>query len=198
VDITDVDAASPHNLVFDSNPDHFMCEGTPVTDSSGNLIFDPTEFRDEAGDVISRVRCKLAPNWHDNNVGRVRFSAPAGSFVTDACTRGQIGPLRDCGFTEEPPLHSCGAGESVHLRCSVPDGAAVVRICETSEKLGVGVACTVRDSIANVVVAPGSRNVSFECPAVRDAATSGTGGYSLYTAPITPSLEGGPVSCTVR
>jgi hypothetical protein len=80
----------------------------------------------------------------------------------------------------------------------VPDGAAVVRICETSEKLGVGVACTALDSIANVIIAPGSRNVSFECPAVRDTATSGTGGYSLYTAPITPSLEGGPVSCTVR
>jgi hypothetical protein len=198
VDITDVDASSRHALVFDSNPDHFMCEGTPVTDSRGNLIFDPTEFRDEAGQVISRVRCKLAANWHDNNVGRVRVSAPAGSFVTEGCTRGQIGPLRDCGFTAKPPLETCRAGESVRLRCNVPDGAAVVRICEMSEKLGVGVACTVRDSIANVVIAPGSRNVSFTCPAVRDAAASETGGYSVYTAPITPSLEGGPVTCTVR
>ena len=196
VDITDVDAASRHALVFDANPDHFMCEGTPVTDASGKLIFDPTEFRNEAGEVISRVRCNLAPNWHDNNVGRVRVSAPAGSFVTDECTRGQIGPLRDCGFTERPPLRTCGAGDSVRLRCSVRDEAAVVRICEMSDKLGVGVACTVRDSIANVVIVPGSGNVSFTCPAVRDAATSGRGGYSVDTAPITPSLEGGPVTCT--
>jgi hypothetical protein len=78
----------------------------------------------------------------------------------------------------------------------VPDEAAVVRICEMSDKLGVGVACTVRDSIANVVIVPGSGNVSFTCPAVRDASTSGRGGYSVYTAPITPSLEGGPVTCT--
>ena len=127
MDITDVDAASPHNLVFDSNPDHFMCEGMPVTDSSGNLMFDPTEFRDEAGDVISRLRCNLAANWHDNNVGRVRVSAPAGSFVTSPCTRGQIGSLRDCGFTEEPPLLACRAGARVRLRCRVPDDAAVVR-----------------------------------------------------------------------
>ena len=173
-----------------------MCEGTPVTDSNGNLIFDPTEFRDEAGEVISRVRCKRPPNWHDNNVGRVRVSAPAGSFVTDPCTRGQIGPLRDCGFTAEPPLHTCRAGDNVRLRCSVPEGAAVVRICEMSQKLGVGVACTVLDSIANVVIVPGSGNASFTCPAVRDAASSGLGGYSVYTAPITPSLEGGPVTCT--
>ena len=173
-----------------------MCEGTPVTDSSGNLIFDPTEFRDEAGQVISRVRCNSALNWHDNNVGRVRVSSPAGSFVTSPCTRGQIGPLRDCGFTEEPPLQACRAGERVRLRCSVRDDAAVVRICEMSEKLGVGVACTVRDSVANVVIGPGSRNVSFSCPAVRDTASAGLGGYSVYTAPITPSLEGGPVSCT--
>ena len=196
VDITDVDATSPHDLVFDSNPDHFMCEGTPVTDSRGNLIFDPTEFRDEAGEVISRARCNLVPNWHDNNVGRVSISAPAGSFVTDACTRGQIGPLRDCGFTAKPPLHGCHAGDSVRLHCRVRDGAQVVRICEMSEKLGVGVACTVRDSIANVMVVHGSGDVSFTCPAVRDAAAAGTGGYSLYTAPITPSLEGDAVTCT--
>jgi len=77
------------------------------------------------------------------------------------------------------------------------DGAQVVRICEMSEKLGVGVACTVRDSIANVIVVPRSGDVRFTCPAVRDAAAAGTGGYSLYTAPITPSLEGDDaVTCT--
>jgi len=196
VDITDVDTVSPHDLVFDSNPDHFMCEGTPVTDSSGNLIFDPTEFRNEAGEVISRVRCNLVPKWHDNNVGRVSFSAPAGSFVTDACTRGQIGPLRDCGFTAKAPLQACRAGGNVRLHCRVRDEAQIVRICEISEKLGVGVACTVRDSIANVIVVPGSGDVSFPCPAVRDAVATGTGGYSVYTAPITPSLEDDAVTCT--
>jgi hypothetical protein len=55
----------------------------------------------------------------------------------------------------------------------------------------------VRDSIANAVIVPGSGNVSFTCPAVRDAA-SGAGGYSVYTAPITPSLEGDEVTCTGR
>jgi hypothetical protein len=40
------------------------------------------------------------PKWHDNNVGRVSFSAPAGSFVTDASLRDldnrnrQLGVLR--------------------------------------------------------------------------------------------------------
>jgi len=46
------------------------------------------------------------------------------------------------------------------------------------------------------IVVPRSGDVSFTCPAVRDAATAGTGGYSLYTAPITPSLESDAVTCT--
>ena len=66
-------------------------------------------------------------------------------------------------------------------------GAApqIVRLCETSEKLGVGVACALRDSVANAVV-DGAATVTFTCPAVRDTVTAGTGGYSLYAAPLLP------------
>ena len=53
-----------------------------------------------------------------------------------------------------------------------------------------------RDSVANDVMGAGSETVSFTCPAVRDTAIAGLGGYSVYLARSAPSLEGGPVSCT--
>ncbi|MBI3824424.1 MAG: hypothetical protein HY294_00325 [Candidatus Rokubacteria bacterium] len=185
VDITGVDTTAPHDLVFDVNPDRFLCEGTPVLDAGGNPIFDPTEFTDAAGNVVSRIRCAFPTNWDANNVGRVSVSSPGGSFVTEACRRGQIGPLRDCGFTAQPPLQACPLGQTVTLRNPTGAPPRVVRVCEVSEKLGVGVACTFREAVANSIVGGGT-TLSFPCPAVRDAAVTGTGGYSVYHAPVAP------------
>ncbi len=195
VDITDVDTRVPHDLTFDSNTDGFLCEGKPVTDAAGNLVFDPTSFRTATGEVVSRLRCDKPANWHADNVGTVSVFTPKCRFVTEPCTRGQVGPLRSCGFAEAPrTLRSCAAGSIVKLSCSVAGPAQVLRVCEKSAKLGVGVACTVADASANAIVGAAT-TVSFACPAVRDAA-AGSGGYSLYGAPLVASAAEAPLQCT--
>ena len=214
VDVTGVDTTSSHTLSFLSNGDQFMCEGTLQYDAQGNLLFDPTSFINPANGLPeSRVRCDFLANWNTNNLGTTPVSSPGGSFVTDACTRGQVGPIRDCGFTAQPALHGCTSGSTVTLTCTAGGSAPqVLRVCENSAQLGTGVACTVGDSVANVVVGTTPTPVSFVCPAVRDAAMvdsngvivpetqPGVGGYSLYQAAmgtLDPS-DGAPaqITCT--
>src|SRR5206468_2198332 len=86
----------------------------------------------------------------------------------DACTRGQAGPIRDCGFVQQTGLKSCTTGSTVNLTCTASNaGSQVVRICEKSGQLGAGVACTYRDSKANVIVGTSPSPVSFACPSDR-------------------------------
>ena len=204
VDITTVDTSLPKQLSFQSNPDQFLCEGQTV-DVQGQPVdpmdlshidFVPSGFYDNAHKPVLRNRCAFFKNWNADNVGSVTFSAPAGSFVTQPCTRGQFGPLRDCGFEVTPPLHSCVAGEPVRLSCQSDDAPKVLRVCEMSALLQVGVACTYRDALANVIVDENKTKVDFTCPAVRDD-TRGTGGVSFYEAPILAS-NGDKIRCTTR
>jgi hypothetical protein len=200
VDITDGDTDSINpadtTLRFVANPDQFICEGFPVLDSSGNLIFDPTSFTSESGLPVSRERCNFTPGYAANNTGSTNVTAHDGvSFVSTACKNGEIGPLRDCGFSAQPMMSSCTPGQTVQLSCKADDAPQVLRVCEKSEALG-GVDCTLRDSLANVLVKPAGTTVSFTCPAVRDASLAGTGGYSLYQAPLLPSQPAEGISCT--
>jgi len=208
VDITDVDTRTPMPLSFQANPDQFLCEGQTL-DRNGNpvdpmkldqIAFVASGFVDENNDPVLRNSCAFANNWYADNTGTVAFSAPPGSsFVTQPCTRGQTGPLRDCGFRPEPPLRSCEAGKRVRLQCESDDTPKVLRVCEISARLGVGVACAYRDSLANAIVGRNNAEVSFACPAVRDD-TGGAGGYSIYEAPVLSSDpgSGGPIRCTLR
>jgi hypothetical protein len=202
VDVTGKDTSNPQPLSFLSNPDQFLCEGTLVRDANGNLIFDATSFTNLAGETEYRVRCNFLNNWNTNNLGVVSVASPGGSFVTDACTRGQVGPNRSCGFAaglganDNDVPHPCTTARNMNLSCRAIGGApAVVRVCEVSGQNGVGVACTADDSLANVIVGPTATPVQFACPAVRDAAMSsdpvpvplmlpGVGGYSIYRAAI--------------
>jgi hypothetical protein len=195
VDITDVDTSVPHDLTFNSNPDKFLCEGTPVLDANGVQTFSPSEFTDKDGNVVGRPNCDMPANWHDNNFGSVSVDVgPKGSYVTDACTRGQIGPNRNCGFRDQNVLKSCTPGSTVTLSCTASGTPQILRVCERSDALGTGVACSLADSTVNLAITPGAAvPVVFACPAVRDAA--GTGGYSLYDAPVLPSQPGGGVTC---
>jgi hypothetical protein len=192
VDVTDADTTIVTPLTFLSNPDQFLCEGQTL-DADGHpvdaldladIAFIPSGFFDDSGDPVLRNSCAFFANWNDDNLGTVPFSAPVGSFVTTACTRGQTGPVRDCGFqAAPPPVQACDVGQAIALPFSSADASKVIRICEVSAKLGVGVACTYRDSLANVVVGSSGATVAFTCPAVRDD-TAGGGGYSIYEAPI--------------
>ena len=201
VDITDADTDSTNSadttLSFVVNPDQFLCEGFPVLDSSGNLIFDPTSFTSDTGLPVSRERCNFTPGYAANNATSLNMPARDGvSFVSAACKNGEIGPLRDCGFSAQPfQTSSCTPGQTVQLSCKADDEPQVLRVCEKSEALG-GVDCTFRDSLANAVVKPAGTTVSFACPAVRDASVAGTGGYTVYRAPLLSSGPAEAISCT--
>lgn len=203
IDVTSIDtSAGPVTapLVFEANPDGFLCEGIPRTDSFGEFLFEPTDFVTELGAPVDKIQCDSVPNWQQGNVGSVSATiAPSGSFVTEPCTREQSGPMRDCGFAAQGESVPCTPGKSVKLRCSVADATQpqVVRICETSAVLGVGTACTFRDSLGNASVGAKSVNLSFPCPAPRDASEPG-GLYAMYTAPVLGSDGAQPVVCAPR
>jgi hypothetical protein len=203
VDVTNVDTTEPHELTYTLNPQQFLCEGQtlggnnqPVdpTDLSA-LVFDPTSLKDDNGNPISRIRCNFSPNYAANNVGNVSVSQGPGSFVNDACTRGQVGPNRDCGFTPPAEVHSCTAGSQVTLQCESSGSQQVLRACEVSEVLGTGIPCTYLNSASNTIIGGEAEKVTFTCPAIRDATAPGTGGYSLSQAPLLPAGPSDSVTC---
>jgi hypothetical protein len=186
-------------LSFEINPDRFLCEGEPVIDQSGNLLFERTEFVTQTDPPlpVSRARCDFATGWDDNNKKTRRVKIPdKGGFVTAECTRSQGGPLRDCGFEEQAPAKACTPGTQVSLQCQTQskDPAQVLRVCETSQTLGTGLACMFRDSLANTVVRQKPKVFNFTCPGSRDAAEPG-GQYALYVAPLSPVESPSGVQC---
>jgi hypothetical protein len=205
VDVTNVDASQPHDLTYTLNPQQFLCEGQtldinnqPVDPTNlSALVFDPTSLTDAQGNPISRIRCNFSPNYAANNVGKVSVSQASGSsFVNNPCDRGQAGPLRDCGFTPPSKVQYCAAGSQVKLRCKTGGSRQVLRACEISQALGIGIPCTYLNSAANAIIDGDSETVTFSCPAVRDATVAGAGGYALSNAPLLPSGSSEPVACT--
>ncbi len=187
-DITDVSTSQapvPASIRFAANPDGFLCEGNPVLDANGNLTFEPTSFVTEDGHPVDRPVCDYHANWNANNTGERPTTLPkTGGYVTGPCLRGQMGPLRDCGFTELG-LTACTPGAKVTRKLATGKGATpnVVRICEASAVLGTGVACTYLDALANTIVGAKSTSVTFTCPTARSSSEPG-GQYALYAAPL--------------
>jgi hypothetical protein len=204
LDVTTVDTgAGPvtRPLSFRSNPDGFLCEGQPVLDESGAPVWEATPFRTPEGDTVDRPQCTFQPDWERNNLGArdVTLPLPGEGMVTGECTRGQLGKLRNCGFTARPELLTCAAG-SVELRCTLPPGSApqVVRACEASAVLGAGTACTASDALANADVdVRQPLTLTVTCPTARSLTEPG-GLYALYTAPAFPRDQGVAVTCTVQ
>lgn len=189
-------------LRFDSNPDQFLCEGTPVLDAAGSQLWEPSGLTTNDGRPIQRPQCDFIPDWDVNNSGTHDVLVPpTGGFVTAPCAYGQLGPLRNCDFSEQPDPLTCVPGETVQLSCRVPAGAdpQTLRVCETSAVLGSGVACTYQDALANLIVDSGrngrqSTELTFTCPLPRDEREPG-GSYTFYTAPVFPTDELQPVTC---
>lgn len=229
IDITDsVSGDEPVTLplTFRFNQDGFLCEGQTVLDENGQLIWEPTGLRNQQGMPLSRPQCDFVDDWYATNEGTREVTvAPMGSYVTEPCQNGEIGPRRNCGFIEQPlpplptptpaptatpdengdiaesepePVYRCQPGEPVELTCSLADEQAppqVLRICEKSAVLGVGTACTYTAATANATISGPNTAVSFTCPAPRDENEPG-GDYTFYTAPAFPEDEASAVVCT--
>jgi hypothetical protein len=177
-------------LGFTSNSDQFLCEGTPILDERGEVVWEATGFVTEDGAAISRPNCEFTPDWDANNQAfREVFIPQTGGFVTAPCTKNELSPLRNCGFTELPVENAaCAPGDLVDL--ALPAKALVqpqiLRVCEWSAQLGSGVACTFEDAVANLIVGRDENRVTFACPQVRDAEEF-AGGYALYMSPVYPA-----------
>ncbi len=203
IDVTDVDTSKgpvTKDLGFISNPDGFLCEGAPVLDAVGNPVFEPTQFTNASGQTVYRPMCTFAPNWQANNghAYPVTLPTPGNGYVTAACDRGQLGPLRNCSWKASTPKVTCTPGAVTKLSCTVGDKAApqVVRVCEFSHKLGAGTACVHAEALASQAVSAGTSTVSFTCPAARDAQEPG-GAVALYDGAAYPGDAAAKVKCTV-
>lgn len=189
VDITDIEippGGGTVQLGFVSNGDQFLCEGSPVLDEAGNQLWESSGFTAPDGHDINRPQCDFIPDWAANNQAVTAVFLPSiGSFVTEPCANDEIGPLRNCGFTEiELDETVCEPGTAVEPE--LPASATfplVVRICERSAALGTGVACSFETSLINRLITEPSESVTFSCPLVRDG-TETTGGFALYIAPL--------------
>jgi hypothetical protein len=202
IDVTGVDTSKgpvTAPLSFVSNPDGFLCEGVPVLDANGNQVYEPTRFRTASGAVVNRPKCTFAPGWDSNNTDsyNVTLQNPGQGYVTAPCTRGQLGPLKNCSFTAANPTVACPAGKPAKLNCRLPSGAApqVVRVCDYSAQLRTGIPCTQGDSLASSVVDGGNAAINYTCPAARDANEPG-GMVSLYMAPVFDGDAAVAASCT--
>src|SRR5262249_23678376 len=108
IDVTDAPTETPLPLSFHFNPDQFLCEGSPLVDGAGKLEFDPTSYTSESGQPIDRPMCQFSPGWDANNLQSTQVTLPRkGGMVTAPCARGQLGPLRDCGWSEQS-VSDCG------------------------------------------------------------------------------------------
>lgn len=205
VDVTTVNTAGrevTYPLSFTSNPDGFLCEGTPILDAQGNPTWEPTTFRTATGDVVYRPACNRFGGWDTNNGHSYDVTLPetGGSYVTRPCDRGQIGPLRNCGFEDNVTTFNCTPGAQTTLRCDLAGGAPppqVARICDYSFALGTGTGCTYQDSLRTAPVSKGGVNVTFTCPTAKDSSEPG-GRVSLYTAPVFNDDTTARMTCTIQ
>lgn len=210
IDITDLDIAATSgvaDLRFDFNPDGFLCEGEVIRDEAGLVSWEPAldengdQFMTASGEPVERPICNTEnyPDWQSNNLTEAQIAVPEnGSFVTEPCTRGQIGHLRNCGLsTLDADPGSCIPGQSVKLSCAAKEVGVpqMVRICEASLAIGQ-IPCTENEALANVVVEDTPQDITFDCPMPRD--TNELGGlYGTYAAPVLPADGDPKVTCTV-
>ncbi len=204
VDVTDVDTSSgpvTAPLTFTSNPDGFLCEGTPVLDAEGNPVFEQTEFTSN-GETVWRPVCDFEPGWDENNEHSYDATVPVAgeTYVTQACTRGQIGPLRNCGWRKRRDRIECEPGQTTRVRCTVSGRNAapqVARLCHYSDVLGTGMACSHEDQLASGVI-DGSGELTFTCPDQRGSDREEPGGaFSLYTGAAYPGDASASLDCIV-
>ncbi len=219
LDVTDLEPGT-YTRTFDSNPEGLLCEGTLV-DADGEplgpddpMVWGETDLLTEDGEPVEAPLCELSEGWDANNNDAIDVSLEAHGLglITSDCTRGQLGPLRNCGFGSQPETAACQPGQPAQAVLSIPGGSApqVARLTEYSRQLRSPIPARYEESwvplqpgisdqpamLANAVVMPGQPVVvRFDCPAPRNGGAREPGGrYSIYTAPVWPGDDPAPVA----
>ncbi len=137
IDITDMDipaGGDTFSLGLNSNPDRFLCEGALVLDEDGNPLWEPSGLETPDGRPINRPVCDFVDDWDVNNdEARDVFLMPAGSYVTEPCSGGQLGPLRNCGFSPQSEGIETQAGEGEEQAGSARRSSTAEAVAETPE-----------------------------------------------------------------
>ena len=116
------------------------------------------------------------------------------SLVTLPCKRSStLSPLKDCGFEVQHDNLICNSTENVVIEVYNPDSInGVIRVCESSKKLGHSTHCEYVHSLSNSVIQANSKStLSFKCPSGRSSEEPG-GLYSILISPLLP-LDRTPV-----
>jgi hypothetical protein len=199
MDVTDVPSARTLPLTFETNPEGLLCEGTLARDAQGEILFEPSALRTTAGQPVEQPVCTRTPGWQANNTTSHEVTIlPTGEgYVTQPCRTGLFGSQRNCGFRASPPPSSCTPGTTVELRCSTASTRPqVVRVCEGSRALGIGLPCTANEALASVTL-DGTGTLRFTCPAARDAVETG-GTYGWLTGPLFPDDARADITCVAE
>lgn len=209
IDTTDLPEGTGYRS-FRTNPNGFLCEGAFVDESGTPLgptdpvVWKPTGLVADNGAPVEAPLCRLLREWDRNNSHTTAETIePHGTGqITDDCARGQIGPLRNCGFVLQPETVSCDPGRRTKARFAVRSGAApqVVRLTEYSHVLRTAIPARYEDSwvplqpgvsdqpamLGNAVAMPGEpAKLTFHCPSPRTGGEYEPGGrFAVYTAPV--------------
>ncbi|HEV8387692.1 MAG TPA: lysyl oxidase family protein [Nitrososphaera sp.] len=195
VDVTDVNTPVTRQLEFHSNPLGFLCEGKPVTDSEGYQVYEMTQLKTADGHSVFKPRCEYGDGALENNFDSYEVTLPGDGhgYVTEECSRGETGPLRNCGFVKSDSIFNCTPRHKVNLMVTLPEQYSlhpqIVRLCEFSAVLNTAIPCTYNgphnaQAILNDVV-ESNTNLVFECPGPLDGQELG-GKFSVYFAPVLP------------
>lgn len=190
LDITDAKPGA-YDLGVKFNPDKFICEGNPILLSNGSIQWVETEFISSRNTTVYRADCNFTNEYDANNFEELKYDLIENStIVTLPCKReATLSPLKDCGFEVKHDNLECQPDTNFNIRLvnENADSHAVVRICETSKKLGHSTACEFVHSLANEIIESGSEtSISFKCPARRSSQEPG-GLYSILVASLLPN-----------
>ena len=191
IDVTDVNPGN-YNLKIIGNPDKFLCEGDFDLHPNGSYKWIKTRFNTSDGRPVYRQSCKFTKNYDKNNVESHEFNFKGNQFtlVTEPCKRSAtLSSTKDCGFKLVKDNLKCTPNKKKTIRITNLDSnnAAVVRLCETSVKLGHSTFCEYVNGLANEIILPKqSINVNFDCPSFRDSYEPG-GFYSILVSNLIPN-----------
>lgn len=199
LDVTGLSLDKTYPLTFETNPEGFLCEGNLAKDEKGVTRFEPTEFKTEAGEPVFKPVCDFFPQWKENNTESydITLLSAGDSYVTQKCREGLSGPLRNCGFTNARKLMECTPGKQVTISCRLAQGRAphVLRVCEGSRAINMGLPCTYNEALANVDITT-QRDITFTCPTARDDIETG-GAFSYLAGALFIEDGSTMVNCTV-
>ena len=200
IDITELGprkVAWDASLEFVFNPNNMLCEGEPVKDAAGNWQFEETSLRSESGEVVSRIRCDFNTDHGADNRGSTTVSVTPGSFVNEPCQGNEPSPTRDCGFEPAPQLLSCTPGQPVVLTCSNGSDPTLVRVCDHSEALAAGIACSFRQSLASSLVTEQRTELRTTCPSGRGVGEPG-GTLAVFASALFGDAKSTQLRCTTK